>query len=436
MQGLDKQLVDALRAAVEQAVQGPWNGNWQALQGDLKTKAYQATVETLVGKDKQTLSSAILKALNDDTISRDEWRSVAVAWATGQTANPLARDLLGALDDGELTREELVQIAVKWAQGRTSSQPVRDLLAGVSAGGFDQAAAWNALRSYLNERSSLPAEVVAAVIDAVEGPDEISVQDVLAVLAAWAAAAGDADFGEIIKKLGTDDPGKAVIAWINGRLPVDLEAVLRAVGKQDWLGLGALILGWLEPGLAADLVTSLAQGKLREEAVTQLSKYLAAHGAEHAGDIATAIVDLVTGARSLFAEGPEGDAPAVLDTPARVALWRECREVIYLTQLECSGGAIVSGDPQACPHVFRAAAIRFTTPLHGLVPQGSTLEHRERFCGILTAYLDAHFGRRMRAAFHSTGDNALQAYELVAGGPTRQCSRVFHGVNQRLLNPV
>jgi hypothetical protein len=257
------------------------------------------------------------------------------------------------------------------------------------------------------------------------------------MIASWAAAAGDAELAEIIGKFDPKRPEQALIAWLSGQVPEQVGKVLEAISQEKWIALVGLIIGNLIPGLDADLITSLASGTLREEAIKRLTDYLKQQGADHAGDIATAVMDMVTGARSLFAEGPEEDAAAFLNTPQRVALWRECREVIYMTQLACSGEAIVSGDPQARPHVFRAAAIRFTTPLDKIVPAKADQKYREVLCNTLTAFLDVHFGKRMRS-FNSDGVLVVAASEFVpqASGHIADCSVIYDKVNGRLVNPV
>jgi hypothetical protein len=411
--------------------------------------------------------SLLAGALEDGRLSREEVVAAAAAWARGQVDDEAALALLAVLEDGRLEegelksgllaaaaelagdsevaaalsaaladgtlgRAEAIGVLVAWGQRQIRDETLRSVftaLAAIGATGGDRQAVEAVLLRVLQE-SGVGDNVVEALLAGVRD-GRLDAAEILLILTTWAAAAGSrepAELAELASRAGAGDPLAVAEALLRGGLPPQSEELLRRLLAEDWLGVLSALLGTLELGLAGRLLRGLAGGRFRDAAVRELTQLLERAGLEQAGVVADAIVDIATGARSLFAEGEEADSG--LTNPVEIALWREIRQVLFMAQLATFGGALVPTGAQDRPHIFAAAAIRFRTKLAELVPDGTDEEAKKLFCNTVTAFLDRQFGSRMRRRFQ---DEPVLAIDLNDIRPDGNSARiVFVKVRRRL----
>ncbi|MCC5613238.1 hypothetical protein LC612_42820, partial [Nostoc sp. CHAB 5834] len=379
MNQLDPAIREVLLEAVSEVLKDTefdLNSRWKDLTENLKEKIYAQAIKKLLGSDETTVAQALLIALQDDEIKSKEWRDILTAWANAHVGqDEVAQDLIVVLNDAKITTVEAVRVGVKWAKRQVNDRTVQALLDGISATGFDEAAAWDALKVFL-KNAGIPTDISDGLINAVEVDRKIGKKELFQLLAAFAATAKQEELVQFINRLQNEPPQTVVIAFLNSRLPQEVNGLLEKIIALDWPALISFILGLAKIELGAEVIGKLLEGKVQNFVVKLMTDFLAKQGVGHAGDVASTIVDLVTGARSLFATGPEPDAPA-LTSPARIVLWQEIRETIYLCQLFLNEGSVVSTDPMAPPHVFQSAKIRFGTPAHKLVGAKNDEAHRK-----------------------------------------------------------
>jgi hypothetical protein len=494
---LPKEIESAVRRLAQEEAAGGGSVSWQALGGAARQALLQRVAELLLGEDAKVVGASLLQVLADGRVTPDEWRGVLGTWAAERVQDHDKLALLAdGLGDGRLSREEVIAAVAAWAQTRTGDaapttllQTLRDgtltpdeLLGALTrtagalgadsevAGALGKALAdgrvtrdeaLGVLAAWVRRQSPEPAlepvfaaladgatqetldpERASALLGAVAERLEVTADEVAGIdaggavvaLAAWAAAS-DEDARRAAAAAAAmaaqEDPLAVLEAWLPDALPAEARALLRSLGKDDWLAVVSAVLGTLETGLGARLLQIAAGGRLRDLAETKLTDLLERAGLEHAGTVAEALLDVVTGARSLFAESAE---PGLTD-PAEIALWREIRSVIYIAQLATFGGQIVATEAQARPHVFQAAAIRYDSRLDSLVPKKATKTQTKELCNLLTAFLDEHFGPRMRRRFGEDGILALAVEDLAPaqGAPAPPTKGLFRKIKRRLL---
>ena len=418
------------RAGDDQTLQTLLNG---LDDGSLSRSEVLATVSGWAQKrvNDETLLG-VIKALEDGSLSGAEVRAVLVA-AAGRLGvdSGIAGAFYTALEDGNLTGAESLDVIVAWARRQVKNPAAQALLDAFDSGNFDAVRAKAAFFEYL-DTSGLKKDLADAIKAALDS-DGSRTQKLLLLLAGWAGAAGERSLAELLKRPELSaEPEKAVIAWLSGRLPEEIAAVFEKIRQNDWLGLATLILGTLDLGLSAELLKNLAAGEIRQAVQTELERLLSKAGVFQAGDVAKAVIELATGARSLFAEGAESDAPELSEQD--VALWREIRGVIYIAQLFLNGGKIVSISATGDLHVFQAAKIRYTSPLNELLPKNPTKKERESFCSLLTKTLDAHFRGRFPRLYDEDGAQVLYEHRIVpsSNGTIGKCNVIFWDVYDRI----
>lgn len=373
--------------------------------------------------------SFLAKGLEDGKLTREEVIAAVTAWARTQVDDEAALALLGTLEDGRLeggelkgallaaaaelagdsevaqalrsgladdslSRGDVVAVVVVWGKRQIRDETLRSLftaLAGIAAGGTKEAAAQEVLARVLQGTGVDAEAVLAAVRDG-----RLNATQILLILATWSAAAGHLELADLARLLGEDgagDPLAAAEALLQGGLPNGAQALFDKLLAGDWVGVLSVLLGTLELGLGGRLLRGLAGGRLREVALKKLTELLEKAGLQQAGAVAGAILDIVSGARTLFAEGEDADAG--FRSPLELTIWREIRQVLYMAQLATFGGALVPSGAQDRPHIFQAAAIRFRTPLPQLVPADASEAQKQEYCNVVTAFLDEQLGDRM-----------------------------------------
>ena len=436
LSGLPQQLEQVLRNILPTipGVAGLRNfGDFDRLDENTKRQIYRAIATALLGNDQNTIAKALLDALIEGGSTVD-WTSILRAWA-GELigSDPIKQDILKALTDGKLSTEEIVSILLKAAQSLIKEPAVRAVIDGIATI-YNVPGAQRALEDYLNH-SGFPDPGILQSIAA----GKISPQAVLQVLAVWAAASDPAGFGSIISSLpdlknGTATPEEIVLAVIGQRLPSNVQEILSKLLDSDWSGLLATILGTLNLGLGLKVLADVAAGKYRDAAIDQLVEWLKSAGVneQHALPLINAFIDLVTGARSLFAAGPEPEAVDAGLSPDQIARWQEIRAVIYTAQLAINKGDLVPMDPQAEPHIFLAAKIRYNTFLHDLVSSKATDQQLKEFCDTLTAFLDVRFGDRMTRRFLTPPEEVVIAVPELRSDSPVTCASIYLKVTERL----
>lgn len=373
---------------------------------------------------------SLLKTLEDGQLADGELKGALLAAAAELAGDSeVAEALRAALTDGRLGRDEAVSVVLSWGRRQIRDETLRGLFSameGILRGGTDRPRAQEILGRVLRA-GGLDDGTVQAVLTAVTD-GSLDAAELLLILSTWSVAAGGGDVSQITAQLNPEDPLASAEVVLQGGLPQGAQGLVRKVLDGDWLGVLSAILGTLELGLGGRLLRTLLGGRFREQAVRELTKLLERAGLEQAGTVANAVVDIATGARSLFAEGEEADSG--LDSPAEIALWREIRQVLYMARLATFGGPLVPTGPQDRPHIFAAAAIRFRTPLSALVPQGADDEARKRFCDTVTAFLDRQFGSRMKRRFQDEPVLAIDLTDLRPDG--NSCRIVFIKVRRRI----
>ncbi len=430
MSGLPQQLEEALRGIIPQLLDAINNNNFEQLGADAKQRVYAAVAKALLGNDHQTVAAALLNALRDDNITGPDWIAILKAWAEELVgSNPLAQDILDALDDNELSQDEVVSILLNWVRREIHDRHILAVIDGITTA-FHVQDARAALEEYL-AGAGIPNAISQGIVQVIAG-GTITVQQIFQMLAAWAAASGAEDFARIFEQLPDAAPEDIILAVVGDHLPSDVETILKELLESDWSGLIVTVLGTLNLGLGQQVLADLAGGRFRDAAIEKITALLIHAGVqeEHAGPLLDAVIGLATGARSLFASGPEPDAP-FLETPAMIALWREIRSVIYMAQLFCKGGELIPTQPQAQPHIFLAAKIRFDTLLQDLVPSNASKGERNEFSTTLTTFLDVHFGDRMKRRFMDNQVSVIADDELLPAS-NATCKHIYVAVDDRL----
>jgi hypothetical protein len=373
---------------------------------------------------------SLLKTLEDGQLDAGKLKEALLAAAADLAGDSeVAAALRDALADGRLGRDEAVQVIVAWGQRQIRDETLRALftaLAGIVSTGSDRPRARDVLARVL-QASGLDAGTVQAVLAAVED-GRLDPAELLLVLATWSAAAGG-DLGGLAGQIGGGDPLAAAEALLQRGLPQDAQTLLQKVLAEDWLGVLSAVLGTLELGLGGRLLRQLVGGRFRDQALRELTRLLEKTGLEQSGTIASVILDIAVGVRSLFAEGEEADSG--LKKPADIALFREVRQVLFMAQLATFGGPLVPTGAQDRPHLFAAASIRFRTPIHDLVPEDTGEDTKKLFCNTVTAFLDRHFGARMRRRFLEEPVLAIDLNDLRPEDPST-VRAVFVKVQMRL----
>jgi len=339
---------------------------------------------------------ALLRKLEDGRLEGGELQGALLAAAAELAGDSeVAQTLRTALADNRLSREEAIAVIVAWGKRQIPDEVLRTLfaaLAGIATGGTNEAAAREVLARVL-QGTGVNAEAVLAAVQ--EG--RLSAGGILLLLSTWSVAAGHSELSELSRLLAETgqggDPLAAAEALLQAGLPEGAQTLFDKLLAGDWVGVLSVLLGTLELGLGGRLLRGLAGGRLRDAALKKLTELLQKAGLQQAGSVAGAILDIVAGTRSLFAEGEATDSG--LKNPKDLALWREIRQVLYMAQLATFGGAIVPSGAQDRPHIFQAAAIRFRTPLPQLVPADAGEDKKKEFANVVTAFLDHQLGERM-----------------------------------------
>jgi len=385
---------DAVVDAAGNAVPGGMPaGRWSGLSEAVRGLIYAKVAERLMEVDNGTVSAALLDALADGGLEKNEIKgALLIAAAERAGGTEVAALLREALEAGPLNRQTAIRVIVAWGQSRIQDEALRSLfteLAGIVGTGSGLNA--GEILDRVLRPSGIDAAVVGRVLGAVRDR-RLDASEIVFLLTTLSAAAGGT-----ASLASTGTPLAKAEAVLQAGLPKGAEALLRKIVEEDWLGVLSAQLGTLEVGVGGSLLKQLLGGELRGKAVSKLTELLEKAGLDEAGTVANAIVDIASGARSLFAEGEEADSG--LRKPAEIALFREVRQVLYMAQLATFGGPIVPTEAMARPHIFAAAAIRFRTPLHDLVPADTTEAKKDLFCDTATRFLDRRFGSRMTSRF-------------------------------------
>jgi hypothetical protein len=318
---LPQQLEVALRDLLAKLPDAVKNKNLEQLGADAKQHLYRIIAETLLAQDHPTVAAALLDALRDDTITSQDWSAVLKAWARDLAgSDPIAVDVVSAFDDDVLSKEEAINLVIKWVKREVTDPGVAEFLEEAST--FFHTGAPEALERVL-ANLGLPDAVARGLSQAI-ATGTLTAQQVYQMVAAWVAASGEEELARLIERLPDATPEEIILAAIGERLPAEVKTILEKLLAGDWNGLFAAVLGALHLTLGASVLTHIANGKFREAAIDEIVDLLTQAGVKkaHAGPLVDAVIDLVTGARSLFASGPEADAPD-LKTPTDIALWRE-----------------------------------------------------------------------------------------------------------------
>ncbi len=406
MSPLASDVKDAVVDAAGNAVPGGMPaGRWSGLSGAVRDLIYAKVAERLMEVDNGTVSAALLDALADGRLERDEIKGALLTAAAERAGGTEVAALLReALEAGPLNRQTAIRVIVAWGQSRIQDEALRSLfteLAGLVGTGSGSNA--GEILDRVLRPSGIDAAVVGRVLGAV-GDRRLDASEIVFLLTTLAAAAGGT-----ASLAGAGSPLAKAEAVLQAGLPKGAEALLRKIVEEDWLGVLSALLGTLEVGVGGSLLRQLLGGELRGKAVSKLTELLEKAGLDEAGTVANAIVDIATGARSLFAESEE--AGSGLTRPAEIALFREVRQVFFMAQLATFGGPLVPTGPDARPHIFAAAAIRFRTPLHALIPEDTNEETKQLFCNTTTAFLDRRFGSRMSSLFQDP-ERPVLAFDL------------------------
>jgi len=433
MGNMPTELEDALKTELGKVLSGTTPATWGSIGADLKPRIVNAIATAMAGRDRPTVASAIASALSDNMITPSDWRKVLAAWvASTDPADPIVQDIMTAVSDGPITKDEAVGIALKWAENQVAhNQVLHSLLDNIRTIGFNATAAKKTLDDYLSV-AGLPAGVVTSIENAINS-GTLTAQDILQIVAAWAAVSAPSDLQSALTLLSqnaTPTLDQVVAAWLGSKTPTEVLAIFTAIRNGNWTGLLTSVLGLVNLGLSQTVLTNLATGKFREAAISELADILTKLKVDNATDFSQAIVNLVTSAQTLFADSSV-PSDALLQSAGDISLWIEIRGVIYMTQLFIKGGSIVPTSPQAQPHVFEAASITMGTLLTQIVPSNSTTSTLESFCATLTAFLDVHFEGRIRS-FASDNVSVLDVSE-VSSGSTSHCRVIFADVAERIL---
>lgn len=404
---LPKNIEDLIKEEAALLLGGLQGKSWQQILQDTVTrdKIYAMIAKKLLGTDSSTLAKAILGALSDNSVTADEIKGIVGAWALAQAGgDAVLQQLIQALMDGKVTQVEAATVALSWAKRQVKDPTVLAFLGTVatSSSGLsvDQAKFKKQLLAFLEKKSGLDKAVTNPIIEAINDGD-FDPAAIMAIVTGIAVAFDEDGLGDLLDELrekgqDTEDTLLVVLSWVSGTSLDKLKDAASLLAKGDFLKLLAMVVGALEPGLGTALLTQIANGKFQELALEELTKLLKDAGVNEAGDLAKAIIDLATGARSLFAQPEEAGLPFGKNAAA-VAVWHETQEVMYLAMLFAGAGLgdIVSTDPQAVPHLVRAANLKLDTPLSKLVVDPSKKDQRELMADSLKLMLNRHFRGRM-----------------------------------------
>lgn len=438
---MDAALKNALLDLIKQIADVGKDGKWSQIRISLRPKVYEELVKKLLRDDAQTIKLALIRALDDNKITMDEWRKIGLNWVRSHTTDPFAKDVLASLNDGKITKNEAVAIAVKWAQSSTDNADIKNLLGLIKGNGFDVDGAKKLLIKYL--QGSGLAGIATAVENALT-TGKVTSRDVFLMLASWAAISGEEGLADILEQLKNAPPEEVILGWLANRIgaainkpAADVTAFFdlvrqegELVEQQDWLGAISLLMGTVHFEFGKDLLDALRDGKFKEFIIKEMASLLQGFAGNEAQSLAASIVGIITGTQSLFATAPESDAASVLTSAVALERWRSIREVLYLARLAVfSETSVVSTDPQGRPNVFAAAAIRFVTPLHELLPAGTKQEKKEDYADTVTRFLDVQFAGRMRP-FNDV--SAMETDDL-SPDSTVPCSMLYFKVRERRI---
>ncbi|HWM94255.1 MAG TPA: hypothetical protein VN493_26100 [Thermoanaerobaculia bacterium] len=407
MSPLASDVKDAIVDAAGNAVPGGMPaGRWSGLSGAVRDLIYAKVAERLMEVDNGTVSSALLDALADGRLERDEIKGALLTAAAERAGGTEVAALLReALEAGPLNRQTAIRVIVAWGQSRIQDEALRSLF-GELAGIVGSGSGLNAeeILDRVLRASTIDPAIAGRVLGAVRD-GRLDASEIVFLLTALAAAAGGT-----ASLAGAGSPLAKAEAVLQAGLPKGAEALLRKTLDEDWLGVLSAMLGSLEAGVGGSLLRRLLGGELRGRAVSKLTELLEKAGLDEAGTVADAIVDIASGARGLFAEGEDADSG--LEKPAELALWREVRQAFYMAQLATFGGPLVPTGAMDRPHIFAAAAIRFLTPLHSLVPEDADDLTKRRYCNAVTASLDQQLRPRLEPTFAADGVLAVTPTDL------------------------
>lgn len=407
-------------------------GDFAALSDATKQQIYSAIATALLGNDHASIATALLDALRNDGTIR--WVDILRGWASELAgSDPLKQDILKALADGTLSQEEIASILIKWVKNKIPDPTIVAAIDGIATI-YNIPGAQQSLQDYLLHAGFPDPTTVTNILKSI-ADGQITPRQVLQVLAAWAAASGQEDFARILAlpelQSSTATPEQRILAVIGQRLPSHVQDILKKLLDDDWSGLLATVLGSLDLGLGSKALADIESGNYRQLVIDRLARLLKDAGVkeEQTVPLLDALIDLATGARSLFAL-PEDQTLNL--SPTELALWQEIRSVIYIAQLACKAGDLVPTDPQAQPNIFIAANIRFTTPLHDLVPSDANGQVRDEFRATLTRFVDVYFGDRMNDRFQDTNSSVVpDAALLPDAGQT--CEDLFGIIYDKIL---
>jgi hypothetical protein len=227
--------------------------------------AVAAWAQTRTGDAAPT---TLLQTLRDGTLTPDELLGALTRTAGALGADSEVAGALGqALADGRVTRDETLGVLAAWVR-RQSPEPALEPVFAALADGATQ--------------ETLDPERASALLGAVAERLEVTADEVAGIdaggavvaLAAWAAAS-DEDARRAAAAAAAmaaqEDPLAVLEAWLPDALPAEARALLRSLGKDDWLAVVSAVLGTLETGLGARLLQIAAGGRLRDLAETKLS---------------------------------------------------------------------------------------------------------------------------------------------------------------------
>jgi hypothetical protein len=308
-----------MNAILEDAQQvlpeGKFDGNCTDFAASEKQAVYHVIANRLFGQDGQTIANALVTSLADGKITPAEWRQILQAWVSKALPNdPIAQDINTAIADGQLTADESIGIGLKWVESTlgaaTNNATLKSTIDNIRTVGFSEQAAINVIQQYL-ANAGLGATLAQDIMSAITN-GKITGNRVLKIIAEVGAAVDPNDFGQLpslINKIssagGQMSLEQTVIGWINGQLPKTVSAILTQIQEQNCYGVLATMVGAIYPSIGSNVVGALTIGNLSTAATNELANLLTASGLQHAGDVASAITDIVTGTRCLFANGPK-----------------------------------------------------------------------------------------------------------------------------------
>lgn len=443
--GLPREIESRIKQRVALVLGGVISGqSWSQIHANvnLRGQIYEIIVGELLSTDPSTIGRSLLDVVSDGSVTSEELREIVQSWALAQAGgDQVLKDLIQALSDDKLTAQEVAAVSLTWAKRQATEPRVKAFLSVVVTGSgglsVDPAKAKELLIAYLGDRSGLPASVTKPIADAVKA-GTFKAEQFFAIVAGWATASGEDRLADLLRALSeqgqsTGDALLVLASWLSDVPKDDLQQVLELIAQKKFTHLAALIVGSLGDGLGISLLRQVLEGKFEEAAEKALGEFLKKAGVNEFDDLAKALVDLATGARSLFAR-PETETLPFGNNAAAVAVWHETQEVMYFAQLFVGDaiGGIVSTDPQAVPHLIRASALKFNTPLSNLVADPSKKPQREEVVDTLTLMLDRHF----RGRIIPFGNSRVLAEKDFRAGSNINCGSVVAQVFARWIGSL